>query len=148
MRLACVPDSMKRPCSSTTIGPALRFFFQAEDGIRDIGVTGVQTCALPISLNNRALSTSGNYRKYFIKDGVKYSHDIDPITGYPVHHTLLAVSVLSDNSMTADAFCCAFLVMGKEKALEFLKNNPGLDAYFIYSDEKGTLKTQCSRSEE
>lgn len=97
-----------------------------------------------VSLDNRALSTSGNYRKYFIKDGVKYSHDIDPITGYPVHHTLLAVSVLAENSMTADAFCCAFLVMGKEKALEFLKHNPGLDAYFIYSDEKGTLKTQCS----
>jgi thiamine biosynthesis lipoprotein len=97
-----------------------------------------------VSLDNRALSTSGNYRKYFIKDGVKYSHDIDPITGYPVHHTLLAVSVLAKNSMTADAFCCAFLVMGKEKALEFIKHNPGLEAYFIYSDEKGTLKTQCS----
>ena len=97
-----------------------------------------------VSLDNRALSTSGNYRKYFIKDGVKYSHDIDPITGYPVHHTLLAVSVLAENSMTADAFCCAFLVMGKEKALEFIKHNPGLEAYFIYSDEKGTLKTQCS----
>jgi FAD:protein FMN transferase len=97
-----------------------------------------------VSLDNRALSTSGNYRKYFIKDGIKYSHDIDPITGYPVHHTLLAVSVLAENSMTADAFCCAFLVMGKEKALEFIKHNPELDAYFIYCDEKGTLKTQCS----
>jgi thiamine biosynthesis lipoprotein len=97
-----------------------------------------------VSLDNRALSTSGNYRNYFIKDGVKYSHDIDPFTGYPVHHTLLAVSVLAENSMTADAFCCAFLVMGKEKALEFLKHNPGLDAYFIYSDEKGNLKTECS----
>ena len=97
-----------------------------------------------VSLDNRALSTSGNYRKYFIKDGVKYSHTIDPFTGYPVHHTLLAVSVLAENSITADAFCTAFLVMGKEKALEFLKHNPKLDAYFIYSDEKGTLKTQCS----
>jgi len=97
-----------------------------------------------VSLDNSALSTSGNYRKYFIKDGVKYSHDIDPISGYPVHLTLLAVSVLAENSMTADAFCCAFLVMGKEKALDFIKKNPGIEAYFIYCDEKGTLKTQCS----
>ena len=97
-----------------------------------------------VALDNRALSTSGNYRKYFIKDGVKYSHTIDPFTGYPVHHTLLAVSVLAENSMTADAFCTAFLVMGKDKAMELIKRTPGLDAYFIYCDEKGNLKTQCS----
>lgn len=97
-----------------------------------------------VTLENRALSTSGNYRKYFIKDGIKYSHTIDPFTGYPVHHTLLAVSVLAENSITADAFGTAFLVMGMDKALEYIKRNPGIDAYFIYSDEKGTLKTQCS----
>jgi thiamine biosynthesis lipoprotein len=97
-----------------------------------------------VSLDNRALSTSGNYRKYFIKNGVKYSHTIDPFTGYPVHHTLLAVSVLAENSITADAYGTAFLVMGKEKALEFIRKNPGIEAYFIYCDEKGTLKTQCS----
>jgi thiamine biosynthesis lipoprotein len=97
-----------------------------------------------VTLDNRALSTSGNYRKYFIKDGIKYSHTIDPFTGYPVHHTLLAVSVLAENSITADAYGTAFLVMGMEKALKFLKDNPGIQAYFIYSDEKGTLKTQCS----
>ena len=97
-----------------------------------------------ITLDDRALSTSGNYRKYFIKDGVKYSHTIDPFTGYPVHHTLLAVSVLAENSMTADAFCTAFLVMGMDKAFEFIKHNSGFEAYFIYSDEKGNLKTKCS----
>lgn len=97
-----------------------------------------------VTLKNRALSTSGNYRKYFIKDGVKYSHTIDPFTGYPVHHTLLAVSVLAENSITADAYGTAFLVMGMDKALEFLKHNRNLDAYFIYSDEKGNIKTKCS----
>lgn len=97
-----------------------------------------------ITLDNRALSTSGNYRKYFIKDGIKYSHTIDPFTGYPVHHTLLAVSVLAENSITADAYGTAFLVMGMDKALNFIKRNSGIEAYFIYSDEKGTLKTQCS----
>jgi len=97
-----------------------------------------------VTLDNRALSTSGNYRKYFIKDGIKYSHTIDPFTGYPVHHTLLAVSVLAENSITADAYGTAFLVMGMDKAFDFIKRNPGIEAYFIYSDEKGTLKTQCS----
>lgn len=97
-----------------------------------------------VTLKNSALSTSGNYRKYFIKDGIKYSHTIDPFTGYPVHHTLLAVSVLAENSITADSYCTALLVMGMDKALEYIKQNPGIEAYFIYSDEKGTLKTQCS----
>ncbi|MDP4291021.1 MAG: FAD:protein FMN transferase, partial [Bacteroidota bacterium] len=97
-----------------------------------------------VTLDNRALSTSGNYRKYFIRNGVKYSHTIDPFTGYPVHHTLLAVSVLAENSITADAYGTVFLVMGMDKALDFIKRNPGLEAYFIYSDEKGNLKTNCS----
>jgi thiamine biosynthesis lipoprotein len=97
-----------------------------------------------VTLKNRALSTSGNYRAYFIKNGVKYSHTIDPSTGYPVHHTLLAVSTLAENSITADAYCTAFLVMGMDKALEFLKHNSDLDAYFIYSDDKGHIKTKCS----
>ena len=97
-----------------------------------------------VNLDNRALSTSGNYRSYFIKNGVKYSHEIDPFSGYPIHFKLLAVSVLAENSISADAFCCAFLVMGKEKALEFLKHNHDLEAYFIYLDDKGNLKTTCS----
>ena len=89
---------------------------------------------LKIVLKNQSISTSGNYRKYFIKDGIKYSHTIDPSTGYPVHHSLLSVSIIANDCTTADAYCTAFMVMGIDKAKEFLKTHPRIEAYFIYSD--------------
>lgn len=95
-----------------------------------------QAVQLKIKLNNQSISTSGNYRKYFVKDGIKYSHTIDPKTGYPVHHSLLSVSIIADDCTTADAYATAFMVMGIEKSKEFLKNHPKIEAYFIYSDSK------------
>jgi FAD:protein FMN transferase len=89
---------------------------------------------LKLPLNNQAISTSGNYRKYFIKDGIKFSHTIDPKTGYPVHHSLLSVSIIADDCTTADAYCTAFMVMGIEKSKEFIKKHARIDAYFIYVD--------------
>jgi len=89
---------------------------------------------LKIVLKNQSISTSGNYRKYFIKDGIKYSHTIDPSTGYPVHHSLLSVSIIANDCTTADAYCTAFMVMGIDKAKEFLKTHPRIEAYFIYSN--------------
>lgn len=96
--------------------------------------SSMQAIQLTIPLNNQSISTSGNYRKYFVKDGVKYSHTIDPKTGYPVHHTLLSVSIIASDCTTADAFATAFMVMGIEKSKEFLKKHPRIEAYFIYSD--------------
>jgi FAD:protein FMN transferase len=97
-----------------------------------------------LSLNNKALATSGNYRRFFIKDGVKYSHTIDPKTGFPVNHTVLSVSVLASDCISADAYATAFMVMGLEKTKIFLKKNPDLEAYFIYSDPDGKLSTWAS----
>jgi thiamine biosynthesis lipoprotein len=89
-------------------------------------------------LNNQAISTSGNYRKFFIKDGIKYSHTIDPNTGYPVHHSLLSVSIIAPDCAAADAYATAFMVMGVERAKVFLKSHPKIEAYFIYSDSTNT----------
>lgn len=89
-------------------------------------------------LKNKSISTSGNYRRFFIKDGIKYSHTIDPKTGYPVRHSLLSVSTLADDCTTADAYATAFMVMGLEKTKEYLKHHPGIEAYFIYSDSTNT----------
>jgi FAD:protein FMN transferase len=96
-----------------------------------------------IELNNRGLATSGNYRKYYEENGVKYSHTIDPRTGYPAMHNLLSATVIAKDCMTADAYATAFMVMGLEKSKEFINDNiePDLEALFIYSDEKGELKT-------
>jgi thiamine biosynthesis lipoprotein len=100
-------------------------------GEKETGNDGIQE---RVTLYNKSISTSGNYRKFFIKDGVKYSHTIDPKTGYPVHHSLLSVSVIANDCATADAYATAFMVMGVEKAKTFLLMNPGLEAYFIYHD--------------
>lgn len=94
-----------------------------------------------LGLNERSLATSGNYRKFYEKDGVKYVHSLNPKTGYPVLSRLLSATVLADDCMTADAFATAFMVMGLEKSIMFLSNHPELDAYLIYSDEEGNFKT-------
>lgn len=94
-----------------------------------------------VALKDQALATSGSYRKYYQKDGVRYSHTINPQTGYPVKHSLLSVSVLAPEAVTADAYATAFMVMGLKESKKFLKKNPDLDAYFIYSDRDGKLKT-------
>jgi len=94
-----------------------------------------------IKLVDKALATSGNYRKYFIEDGVKYSHTIDPKTGYPVRHQLLSATIITDDCMTADALATACMVMGLEKARELIQKIEGLEAYLVYSDEEGDFKT-------
>ena len=69
-----------------------------------------------IGLENLAMATSGNYRNYYDLEGKRYSHTIDPQTGYPVDHLLESVSVLHESAMIADAWATALLVMGTEKA--------------------------------
>ncbi len=90
-----------------------------------------------LSLKSQAISTSGNYRKYYEENGVRYSHTIDPSNGYPVRHNLLSVSVLADDCITADAYATAFMVMGLEKAKKFLSNNRDIEAYFITDNQQG-----------
>ena len=89
-----------------------------------------------VSINNKAIATSGSYRKFYEENGIRYSHTIDPFSGYPVKHNLLSVSVVADDATSADAFATAFMVMGLEKSMDFLKNNPNLEAYFICSKGK------------
>ena len=69
-----------------------------------------------VNLENKALATSGSYRKVREVNGNKYSHTIDPFTGYPVTHNLLSVTVLADECAYADAYATAFMVLGLEKA--------------------------------
>lgn len=106
----------------------------------------IQVVQEKISLTNRSLATSGNYRKFIIKNGVKYSHTIDPHTGYPVHHSLLSVTVLANDCATADAYATAFMVMGMDKSLSFLQRNPELDAYFIFSEANGNLSVKYTKN--
>ena len=95
-------------------------------------------------LTDRALATSGSYRKYYEEDGTRYSHTIDPKTGYPVRHNLLSVSVLANDAATADGYATAFMVMGFEKAKEFVENRDDLEAYFISASADGLYQVYAT----
>jgi thiamine biosynthesis lipoprotein len=97
-----------------------------------------------VRLDNRALATSGNYRKFFVEDGVKYSHTIDPRTGYPVRHTLLSATIIAPDGATADAWATACMVAGTEGAISFIDKYDILEGYLVFSDEKGEMKTWMS----
>jgi thiamine biosynthesis lipoprotein len=96
-----------------------------------------------VALDNEGLATSGNYEKFYIKNGKKYTHTIDPITAKPVNHSLLSATVIAPDAMTADAYATAFMVVGLEKARRLLELHPELKAYLIY-DDRGTLKAFVS----
>lgn len=98
-----------------------------------------------VALQNNSIATSGSYRKFYEEDGIRYSHTIDPTTGYPVQHSLLSVSVLTDNTGLADAYATAFMVMGLEKSKAFLSNSEELEAFFIYSTENGNYNTFATK---
>ncbi len=99
-----------------------------------------------IKLENVAVATSGNYRKFYEEDGMRYSHTINPFTGFPVQHSLLSATVVMNNCGLADAFATSFMVLGVEKSKEVIFQNPelGINVYLIYSDENGALHTYTS----
>ncbi len=84
-----------------------------------------------------SLATSGNYRNFYVKDGKRYAHTIDPRTGRPVQHSILSATVIADNCATADAYATAFMVLGLDDAQRILDRHPDLLAYLIYTDSIG-----------
>ena len=91
-------------------------------------------------LTDRAMATSGNYFNYRIVDGQRYSHTLSPFTGYPIILPILSATVVADDCQTADALATAFMVMGHEKAIEFLNNNKEYDALILYTSDGGEIK--------
>ena len=96
-------------------------------------------------LLNEGYSTSGNYFNYREVDGIKYSHTIDPVSGYPVQHPLLSATVFAADCATADAWATGFMSMGHMKGIEVLKAHPELAVIFVYSTRNG-LKVFVSES--
>ena len=94
-----------------------------------------------LELANKSLATSGNYRKFFIDEGIKYSHIINPKTGFPAKNRLLSVTVIHDNCMDADAYATAFMAMGLKKSKDFISKKQDLEAYFVYSNMEGELES-------
>ncbi|MBR1469901.1 MAG: FAD:protein FMN transferase, partial [Prevotella sp.] len=91
-----------------------------------------------------ALATSGNYRNFYVKDGKRYAHTIDPRTGRPVQHSILSATVLSNSCAQADAYATAFMVMDIDGAKRILAQHSDLLAYLIYSDADGKFAVWSS----
>ncbi len=83
-----------------------------------------------IEINNGAVATSGDYRNYFEKDGVRYSHTIDPRHGKPITHNLASVTVMADSCADADAWATAFMVLGEEQGLR-IANQQSIAVYML-----------------
>ncbi len=83
--------------------------------------------------------TSGNYRKFYVKDGKKYAHTVDPRTGWPVQHSLLSATIVAPDAVTADAFATYCMVLGLDGAVKFIEGRPDLEAYLIYEDSEGVM---------
>ena len=101
---------------------------------------------IKIKLKDKALATSGNYKKFYVEDGKKYSHIINPFTGYPAKNNLLSATVIADDCMTADAYATSFMIMGLEKSKQFLSEHKDLklEVILIY-DENGVWKRYSSK---
>jgi len=91
-------------------------------------------------LNEKGMASSGNYRNFYLVDGKKYGHTIDPHTGYPSINELLGVTVIADNCITADGYATAFMSMGLEKANIMANKNTFLAVCFFTSDNQGNIQ--------
>lgn len=111
---------------------------------RPLTDAAVQDIQSTIKLQNRAMATSGNYRNFYEVDGVKYAHTINAKTGLPEKNTLLSATLLAKDCMTADAYATACMTMGLEKGMEMVNNLPGVDAYFLFSDEAGKIQSKST----
>jgi thiamine biosynthesis lipoprotein len=99
-----------------------------------------------IELDNGAITTSGNYRKYYESNGKRISHLIDPRTGYSIQNEMISATVYAKDATTADAFDNALMVMGIDSALHFTEARKDISAYFIYKKSDGTVADTATTS--
>lgn len=104
---------------------------------------GERQLQMVVGLTSGALATSGNYRNFYMHDGKKYAHTINPQTGFPVQTEILGASVYAPSCMEADAYATGFMVVGLDKAKTLITGDPELEGCLIY-EEDGGLKTWIS----
>jgi thiamine biosynthesis lipoprotein len=90
-------------------------------------------------VTDQAVATSANNFNYRVVDGVRYTHTIDPATGYPAQRAILSATIFAPECITADALATACMVLGKEKAVELIESMEAVEAMFIYSKDDGTI---------
>lgn len=104
---------------------------------------GVQEVFTAVSLTDAGMATSGDYRNYFEKDGRRFSHTIDPVTGYPIEHNLASVTVIAPTAAEADGWATAIMVSGVEKGLEIAEQQK-LAVYMIVKEPEGFVERSSS----
>jgi thiamine biosynthesis lipoprotein len=92
-----------------------------------------------VSIANRAFATSGDYRNFFEIDGVRYSHVIDPRSGYPVSNGVVSVSIIADNCTLADGLATAIMVMGAEKGVQLVNRLDNVECFIVIENPDGCL---------
>jgi thiamine biosynthesis lipoprotein len=110
----------------------------------DLESAGSKTISWALPLENKAMATSGDYRNYYEIDGIRYSHEIDPRTGYPARTGVASATVVATNCMDADALATALIIMGAELGLQFIEKLDGVEAFLILregSDNYRTIKS-------
>lgn len=103
---------------------------------------------LEIMVEDRAVVTSGDYERYFELGGKRYSHIIDPRTGWPIGDAVVSATVIADNSTRADALATAICVLGPKDGLRMLKRMKGVDAFVIFKDGENLKTVASERFEE
>lgn len=100
-----------------------------------------------VNISNKAIATSGNYRKFYVQDGVKYAHTINPKTGEPVQHSLLSATVIANSCAEADAYATAFMVIGVDEAMQFVQNHPELELelYLLHDDSESGIERTMTK---
>lgn len=138
------------------IGGELKVKGKKYDNLWVIGVdepiegnmTAGENVQVKLYVTDIAVATSGNYRKFYVEDGIKYSHSINPKTGFPAKQNILSVTIFAKNAITADALATSCMIMGLEKSKIMIENSPDLEAYFIYVDKNGKTKVYYTKGVE
>ena len=97
-----------------------------------------------VDLDDAALATSGDYRNFFTLNSIRYSHVIDPKTGYPVSNSVVSVSIIADSCTFADGLATAIMVMGAEKGLRLLNRLDGVEGLIVLQEPNDRLVDYAS----
>ncbi len=92
-----------------------------------------------VNLHNKAFATSGDYRQFFVVDGIRYAHIIDPRTGYPISNGVASVTIIADTCTFADGLATAIMVMGPDKGLDLINRLDAVEGLIIVEQLDGSL---------
>lgn len=142
-------ENMENPKGILDFGGNIMTIGEKTDGSPwNVGITNPkepsQVYAV-VSVKDKCVVTSGNYERYFMEDGVRYHHIINPFTGYPADEGIISSTIIGDNSMECDALSTACYIMGVDKALKLIDSIEGVEAVFI--DDEGNTHTSKGMSQ-